>query len=363
MLKRLYLLQAALLVAMTICGQNLEYKQIKATSGLKDGQDCFVTGERQTKLYDLVLSRDDRSDVVYDFKGTATYKEIDKLAANTQMFKVKLVEDKFYLYLPESNAFVSIVDNSISSNNVLQFMFALTADARSPITFETANGVTDVKVGSKFMRFHRTAYTYRLINKSSTDYLPIKFYVVQEKGEDPVLELNGNTDLTNTKFTGTIKFDRKFEVGYYNTLVLPFTIDDPWEVFGEGVEVYEGVSGTANEVGFKKLKKGDKMTGYKPYLIGGTWKEAPYYIKNVTLTYNSVGTRLKTTVGNQTLHSVFQKAQMGKTGNYVLYKDQLRSCKNVQSLYIEPYKWYLMTPNTKSSAAQCERIIFLNTDN
>lgn len=89
MLKRLYLLQAALLVAMTIFGQNLEYKQIKATSGLKDGQDCFVTCEQQSKLYDLVLSRDDRSDVVYDFKGTATYKEIDKLAANTQMFKVK----------------------------------------------------------------------------------------------------------------------------------------------------------------------------------------------------------------------------------------------------------------------------------
>lgn len=363
MLKRLYLLQAALLVAMTICGQNLGYKQIKATSELKDGQDCFVTCERQSKLANLVLSRDERSEVVYNFKSTNAYKEIDTLAANTQMFKVKLVEDKFYLYIPESNAFVSIVDNSISSNTGLQYMFALTAEARSPITFETANGVTDVKVGSKLMRFHRTAYTYHLINKSSTDYLPVRFYVVQEKGEDPVLELNGNTDLTNTKFTGTIKFDRKFEVGYYNTLVLPFTIDDPWEVFGEGIEVYEGVSGTANEVGFKKLKKGDKMTGYKPYLIGGTWKEAPYIIKNVTLTYNSVGTRLKTTVGNQTLHSVFQKAQMGKTGNYVLYKDQLRSCKNVQSLYIEPYKWYLMTPKTKSSATQCERIIFLNTEN
>ena len=139
---------------MTICGQNLEYKQIKATSGLKDGQDCFVTGEQQSKLYDLVLSRDDRSDVVYDFKGTATYKEIDKLAANTQMFKVKLVEDKFYLFIPESNAFVSIVDNSISSNTGLQYMFALTAEARSPITFETVDEVTDIKIGSKLMRFY-----------------------------------------------------------------------------------------------------------------------------------------------------------------------------------------------------------------
>lgn len=362
MLKRLYLLQAALLVAMTICGQNLEYKQIKATSGLKDGQDCFITCERQSKLYNLVLNLNDKSDIVYKFNSTVTYKEIEKLAANTQMFKVKLVEDKFYLYILESNAFVSIVDNSISSSSEEQSMFALTAEARSPITFETVDEVTDIKIGSKLMSFYHYLNRYRLINQRSSDHDAVKLYVVQEKGEDPVLELNGNTDLTNTKFTGTIKFDRKFEVGYYNTLVLPFTIDDPWEVFGEGVEVYEGVSGTANEVGFKKLKKGDKMTGYKPYLIGGTWKEAPYYIKNVTLTYNSVGTRLKTTVGNQTLHSVFQKAQMGKTGNYVLYKDQLRSCKNVQSLYIEPYKWYLMTPKTKSSAAQCERIIFLNTD-
>ena len=118
MLKRLFLLQAALLVAMTICGQNLEYKQIKATSGLKDGQDCFVTGEKQSKLANLVLSRDERSEVVYNFKSTNAYKEIETLAANTQMFKVKLVEDKFYLYIPESNAFVSIVDNSISSSSV-----------------------------------------------------------------------------------------------------------------------------------------------------------------------------------------------------------------------------------------------------
>ena len=123
--------------AMTICGQNLEYKQIKATSGLKDGQDCFITCERQSKLYNLVLNLNDKSDIVYKFNSTVTYKEIEKLAANTQMFKVKLVEDKFYLYIPESNAFVSIVDNSISSISGEQSMFALTAEARSPITFET----------------------------------------------------------------------------------------------------------------------------------------------------------------------------------------------------------------------------------
>ena len=341
-------------------GQTLEYKQVFSTEELKDGSDCLITSEKSSQFCNLVLTSDERCNMVYDFKSSAKFKDITEVASSTQIFKIKKIEDKFYLYMPENESYVSIVNQSITSQTALYNMFALSADARNEITIEDINNITELKIGDKFVRFHRTADTYRTINKVSTDYLTVKLFLIQEKGEDPVLELNSDTDLKNIKFTGTIKFNRNFEVGYFNTIVLPFTINSPWEVFGEEVEIYEPIIGNSEEIGFKKLEKGKYMVGYTPYLLGGAFSAPPYIIKNVTLNYNSVGTKLKTTIGEQILYSVFQKKQLGNTTNFVLYKNQFRNCQNIKTLYIEPYKWYLMQPQVKTNSRNWEKVVYLN---
>ncbi len=362
MLKRFFLSQFITFITIAVYCQTYEYKQIFSTDELKDGADCFITCEKSSQLCDLTFTEDSRCEGVYDFKCSSKYKNISDLASTTQIFKIKKINDKFYLYVPERDAYVSTVDQSITSQTALYNMFVFTADARNEITIGSINNLTEMKIGNKYILFHRTVDKYRAMSNINNDYMPVKFYIIQEKGEDPILELNSDTDLKNTKFSGTIKFNRNFENGYFNTLVLPFAVNSPWEVFGDNVEIYEPITGNANEIGFKKLQKGESMTAYVPYLLYGTFNAAPYIIKNVSLSYNSVGTKLKTTVGEQILYSVFQKKQLGNTSNYVLYQNQLRPCQKVQSLYIEPYKWYLVTPKTKANSSNWEKIIYINTN-
>lgn len=357
--KRFLIFLFNIFLSIGLYGQILEYKQVYSTEELKDGADCFITSEKSSQFCNLVYTNDDRCSQVYDFKSSSKFKEVGEVASSTQIFKIKKIDDKFYLYIPENDSYVSIVNQNITSQTALYNMFAFTTDARNEITIENINNVTEIKIGDKFIRFHRTADTYRAINKITTDYLTIKLFLIQEKGEDPILELNSDADLNNTKFTGTIKFNRNFEAGYFNTIVLPFTINSPWEVFGEDVEIYEPIIGNSEEIGFKKLGKGESMKGYTPYLLGGTFSEPPYILRNVTLNYNSVGTKLKTTIGEQILYSVFQKKQLGNTANFVLYKNQFRNCQNIQSLYIEPYKWYLMLPKIKTNSPNWKKIVYL----
>lgn len=363
MSKRIFLFFYIIFYTAFVYSQAIEYKQVYSTDELKDSAECFITCVKSSQFRNLVCTKDLRCNMVYDFKSSSKYNDIGNLASSTQKFRIKKIEGKFYLYIPEYNSFVSFVNQSITSETALYNMFAFTSDARNEITFSSLDNITELKIGEKIIRFHRTADTYRAINKITADYsINVQLYLIQEKGEDPILELSSNTDLTNTKFTGTIKFNRKFEIGYYNTLVLPFSIISPWEVFGENVEIYKPVMGNANEIRFNKLKKGDIMSSYTPYLLGGTFNSPPYIIKNVTLNYNSVGTKLKTNVGNQILYSVFQRKQLGNTENYVLYMNQLRNCQKVKSLYIEPYKWYLLAPNSKVNSRNWGKIIYLHTN-
>lgn len=359
MYRRLILFLLLYSASLAMLGQEFEYVQITSTDQLEEDVDYIITHKETVGYSNLVMELDSRSDVFYDFKGEKRYAEMDNIYKNSQHFRVKKSGGAYYLYILERDTYVSCVTNKMTTNSGFYALYALTEAPTDPLKIEKKSDRVELYVGNKFIMYHKTLKRYRLRSSISSDFEPVLLYKVQEKTGEPELEIGPESDLTNTNFKGTIKLNRRFYSTYLNTIVLPFTIENPWEVFGEGAIIYEPMDGTDSEITFKKLKKGDKMVGYSPYLIGGTLSGEPYTITGVTLNYKTIGTRLKTTVGQQVIHSVFQKADMGKTGNYVLFKDKFRSCASVQALQIEPYKWYIVAPSGKKSTVKWGKTIYI----
>ena len=354
-----------LLVAVspgTAQGQTPEYKRATSTDDFADGAECVITYKKSGGLCNLEMARDARGGEanIYKLTHSKINADIEELASRTTTLQLKRVAGHFYLFAPTEGLYVSVVTRSVTTNTALYDLFYLTQTPIDSVYMEKNGSNYEVRLGPKYFRHHQTVSEYRLTGKTSTNTSPILLYVVGEKKPDPVLTLDAGTDLATVNFEGTVHFNRTFANGLYNTLILPFAIADPWQVFGSGVVIYQPNKASQDRLMLRRLKSGERLQANTPYLLTGTFGEPPYIINKVKVNYKASTATPQTTVGALTIQGVYQKRAMGGTGHYVMYRDHFSRCTATPSLAIEPYKWYITDPGTPAKGIRWGRIIRLN---
>lgn len=345
----------------TAQGQTPEYKRATSVSDFADGAECIITYKKSGGLCNLEITRDTRGGDanIYKLTHSKINVNIEELATRTTTLQLKRVAGHFYLFAPTEGLYVSAVTRSVTTNTALYDLFSLTPTPTDSVYIEKNGSNYEVRLGPKYFRHHQTVSEYRLTGKTSTNTSPILLYVVGEKKPDPILALDANTDLATVNFEGTVRFDRTFANGLYNTLMLPFAIADPWQVFGSGVVIYQPNKANQGTLMLRRLKSGERLQANTPYLLTGTFDKPPYIISKVKINYNANAAASKTTVGALTIQGVYQKRAMGGTGHYVMYRDHFSRCTATPSLAIEPYKWYIADPGTPAKGIRWGRIIRL----
>lgn len=354
-----------LLVAVplgTAHGQTPEYKRATAVSDFADGAECVITYKKSGGLCNLEMTRDARGGEasIYKLTHSKINANIEELATRTTTLRLKRVAGHFYLFAPTEGLYASVVTRSVTANTALYDLFYLTPTPTDSVYMEKNGSNYEVRLGPKYFRHHQTVSEYRLTGKTSTNTSPILLYVVGEKKPDPTLTLDADTDLSTVNFEGTVVLNRTFANGLYNTLILPFAIADPWQVFDSGVVIYQPCKASQGALMLRRLKNGERLTANTPYLLTGTFGKAPYIINKVKVNYNANAAAPKTTVGALTIQGVYQKRAMGGTGHYVMYRDHFSRCTATPTLTIEPYKWYITDPGTPAKGIRWGRIIRLS---
>lgn len=325
--------------------------RVTSATDLYDGARCVITYKTSAGYCDLRMKQHPNypSDSIQMMEHTTTYPTLEELAANTIIFTVKEKEGNLYLYDSLHNRYLNEVDRQQPNYTVLNSLCLLTADRRSTgiVQIET-DTETYLKIGSRYCKHHTSSADYRLVSKTNSSYLPVQLYLVKALNPPSTLSLSTSQDLGDTDYTGDVILERTFYNDCLNTLVLPFAIDHPQSVFGTETVCYEPQSGTDNTLTFRKMAANERLEANRPYLITGTFAPAPYRIADTQVSYATTQADPTYDMGNMRLHGVYQRQLMGGTERFALYKQQFRSCRKVNNLYIEPYKWFVESDDVNS---------------
>jgi hypothetical protein len=161
------------------------------------------------------------------------------------------------------------------------------------------------------MRYHDTANSFRLVSKSNTTLALVELYRIKNGTPASTLTLNEKEGLGDVKYSGNVKLNRTFENGYYNTLVLPFAVDNPQTVFGSQTSTFEISASTDTTITFRKMSASETLKANTPYLINGTFTTPPYIINKVEIRPSEIRLHRQNRYRSSGLAWRFQKAICG----------------------------------------------------
>jgi len=213
-------------------------------------------------------------------------------------------------------------------------------DENCYVTFPTYNNLLDIKIGSKVIRYQKNIQRYELRQKQKEDYYyQVCLYQVEKEPEP--FTLRADEDLVPVDQTSDILLDRTFFDGHYNTIILPVTINDYKEVFGEGVTAYEPSVARNDSLTFKPLEE-RTLTAHRPYLLKGQFGEPPYLLGHSHILYKGDEVTEWQT-GNVILKGTYSHEDVSRRQDaFVLNKGKFHPCEQQQHLIVSPFKWYVV---------------------
>lgn len=322
-----------------------EFVRITSESQLTDSAVYLITCKDETGYRNLKWQRypNSRIDSILMFESTAAYASLPELKDHTLLFRIIRKDGHWLLQNTENERFVGEVDATVIQQQQYMnlFLHSKTADSKFLLGFSKNQKGIQILIGNKSLRYNTDAESFRLMAKSNTSMAYAELYSVSGSKPAETLTLSQNRDLGDQDFVGTVKLERTFENGHYNTLFLPFDIDYPQDVFGSGTSCYKPSASTDSTVTFTKMSLNESLKANTPYLIYGTFSGAPYTFYNIDFLHQEADSVVDTALGPITIHGVYKLQRVGGSRAFILYQKGFYVCTSLKSMTIEPYKWYL----------------------
>ena len=328
------------------------WTKIEAQADVIPGSTYIITFTNDEGYYHtLLLKKDDEAyKLLSNSYFDKTYSTVESLVDNTTLFTIEQNQGTLYLYSQKEQKYLATINGNTA---YFKAQLVETLEEASPLTFERTNDVLELKLSDRYLQHQPAASDYRL-NSSNKSTKSSKVNVLlyrYDTGDAPTTKtytLSTDEDLGVSDVYGNVSFVRTFKDDYYNTLILPFKIEDYKSVFGINVSAYELQKVDHNTLTFKAVET-NELKADTHYLLKGKFKPGPYEIKNVYIKDNSTDGIIKYTRGNITFHGLYKHKAVGQSSAFILWQESFYPCTNIPSLTVEPYKWYLTTTNPVES--------------
>lgn len=336
--------------------------RITSESGLRDSMVCMITYKDEGGYRNLKCQQKPGADndSILMFESDAAYSTLDELQSNTQTFMAVQKDGHWILENRSNGLYVGEVNASVIKNNSLFnfFLHSKNVDEKFYLSFSADKKGTQLLIGSSGLRYNISGETFRLLSSSNTAHPYAELYSITGAKSEAVLDISTDKDLEAQEFSGTVRLTRSFEDGYCNTVILPFNVARPQDVFGSLTTCYKPSASTDSTITFAKMDINESLKANTPYLIYGAFGASPYTFENVNFTHEEADSVVNSTVGSMTIHGVYKAQKVGGTGALILFQKTFYSCTNLKSMTVEPYKWYITSTSGRPS-----KLSLTQTDN
>lgn len=341
----IYMTLALCMASVSLHAQRYELVAVTSEEGVIDGATYFITAHpsKSSKKYESLKVESNASGM----KGLVTLIGIETKKTYNNPYDACKASDLFKIRNAngERHLFCTAIGQYIGMDTIGYKAEALTTDtpdANSRLSFEEKGGQLYLKVNDyRYLEFaasdHRFGF-YTNIDKE----LPILLYRLSYPSTD-TLVVDGNGLTAPVHRHGDVVLRRQFHEDGYNTLCLPFDIDDYKAVFGQHVTAYSLSEATDSSITFT-VAATLRLEACKPYLLSGTFGGTDEYtIPDTDIDYDGAATT-ETTLGGLTFHAVWQPQTLSHDRHaFIFYKDRFVNGKNQSRVAVAPAHWYVTT--------------------
>ena len=334
-----------LLIACVASAAEDNFERITSEAQLTEGAICLITYKDDVGYRNMKWQYypNGQADSILMFESTRSYTSLSELKRHTLLFKVVRRDGHWLLQNTENERFVGEVNTTVAQKQqyLNLFLHSKTPDDKFFLGFKQQKKGIMILIGSKSLRYNADAESFRLMAKSNTTRAYAELYCVSEGKPETILQLDPRHELGEQNFTGTVRLDRTFEDGYYNTLILPFEVSRPQDVFGSATYCLKPSSTTGNTITFTKMSVNESLKANTPYLLYGTFATPPYTFQDREVRHQKADSVVRKNLGSITLHGVYKVQEVGQSKAFILFQKGFYACKDLKSMQVEPYKWYL----------------------
>lgn len=345
MRERIFLSLSLFFVSALTFGDNNNFTKVMTESDLVDSAFYLITFKNEDGYWNMKYQEYPNSnlDNILMFESNKAYSTLTSLKENTLLFQIFKRQGHWLIMNTGNHKLVGEVDATVTKSRQYFnfFLHSNQPDRKFYLTIEKNGKNKEIMIGGKCIRYNEAANSFRLVSKSNTSLALVDLYRITNGTSENNLTLDSNNNLEDVDFEGTVKFKRTFESGYYNTLILPFIVDNPQNIFGMQTRTFELSASTDTTITFRKMNANETLQANIPYLINGNFNAGPYIINNVEIKHQKSDSIVKLNIGPITLHGVFRKQSIGGTRAFILYQKAFYCCTKLPAMTVDPYKWYL----------------------
>ncbi len=257
-----------------------------------------------------------------------------KIEKKDTKYSIQNLYDKRYFSCPKY-----FMMNSVNTNSYDLWSMTINADYKAIIT--TSDGKYNIRLSN-------TGDPYRLFLYaiSNSDAIYPTLYKLDHTTLSATTDYTEDVELSGVNVT----FSRAFADNVYNSIILPFGVENYKGVFGANVDAYVISDCTDGKINFNKSAN-NYLEANTPYLLYGAFSAGPYNFDNVTMQKASEAKNMTSSV--YTFTGNYTKQNLGtKTGYYIINNNKLYDCGKLTALNITPHLCFITSSSNNNGTAK-----------
>ena len=203
------------------------------------------------------------------------------------------------------------------------------------VSFKKENGKLEALIEGEEIRYDKKSGRY-LLGKNDTTTSPVSFFQL----ENASLLLCDTLDIYSIHTTAHVRLKRHFKSDCFNTLILPFKVENYKKVFGEGALAYLPMGISDGKLHFKSVN--GSLEANKPYLLCGKLDVVEDDIHDfglVKLSYDQ-GVSLVNPRQGITCHGVYKADEYKpEKGTYFFGDSKLYKQEADEKINMKAFRW------------------------
>ena len=203
------------------------------------------------------------------------------------------------------------------------------------VSFKKENGKLEALIEGEEIRYDKKSGRY-LLGKNDTTTSPVSFFQL----ENASLLLCDTLDIYSIHTTAHVRLKRHFKSDCFNTLILPFKVENYKKVFGEGALAYLPMGISDGKLHFKKVD--GPLEANTPYLLCGKLDVVEDDIHDfglVKLSYDQ-GVSLVNPRQGITCHGVYKADEYKpEKGTYFFGDSKLYKQEADEKINMKAFRW------------------------
>lgn len=218
---------------------------------------------------------------------------------------------------------------------------------RNILSFKKENGKLEALIEGEEIRYDKKSGRY-LLGKEKATTSPISFFQL----ENASLLLCDTLDIYSIHTTAHVRLKRHFKSDCFNTLILPFKVENYKKVFGEGALAYLPMGISDGKLHFKRVN--GPLEANKPYLLCGKLDVVEDDIHDfglVKLFYNQDISLVNPRQGI-TCHGVYKADEYKpEKGTYFFGDSKLYKQETDEKINMKAFRWSFTSSETFNAKA------------